>query len=121
MFWSFLALAVANIALAAVNVFRPYWTTTRASLRLLFDGVGGGLFCWLLKAQPLVAISAPSLSAPKAAILTSVINLLMARIFPWAIVVTLVIVCFDAYRIFRLRGKRLNRGTIRPAVENLSV
>jgi len=120
-FWSFLVLAAANIALAGVNFFRPYWTATRASLRLLFDGVGAGLFCWLLKSQALMGISAPSLSAPKAAILTNVINLLMARTFPWAIVVTLVIVCFDAYRIYRLRGKRLNGGSIRPAVENLSV
>lgn len=120
LFWSFLALAVANIALAAVNVFRPYWTTTRASLRLLFDGVGGGLFCWLLKSQALVGISAPSLSTSKAAVLTSVMNLLMVRTFPWAIVATLAILCFDSYRIFRLKNARLNGGSIGPGVKNMT-
>lgn len=120
LFWSFLALAVANVALAGVNIFRPYWTLLRASLRLLFDGVGAGLFCWLLKAQALLGISAPSLSAPKAAIVTNVINLLMARAFPWAIVVTLVILCVDAYRIYRLRGASLNRSSVGPAVKELA-
>jgi hypothetical protein len=121
LFWSFLALAVVNVTLAGVNVVRPYWTPLRATFRLLCDGVGGGLFCWLLKSHALVGISAPSISVTKAAILTSVINLLMARTFPWAIVATLAILCFDAYRIYRLRGTHLNSGSIGPAVENLCV
>ena len=119
-FWSFLVLAAGNIAIAGVNFFRPYWTTTRASLRLLSDGVGTGLFCWLLKAQALVGISAPSLSVTKAAVLTNVINLLMAKTVPWAIVATLVILCIDAYRILRLRCGHLNGGSIGPAVKDLS-
>ena len=45
------SLAAANVAIAGVNLFRPYWTRLRASLRLLADGLGAGLFCWLLKAQ----------------------------------------------------------------------
>jgi hypothetical protein len=119
-FWSFMALAVANVALAGVNLFRPYWTRPRASLRLLFDGLGAGLFCWLLKAQVLAGISAPGLPAPKAIELTNLINTWMSRTLPWAIVTLVVILCFDIYRIMRLRRVRQHGGSIGPAVKNLS-
>ena len=85
-FWSFLVLAAANIAIAGVNLVQPYWTRLRASLRLVADGLGAGLFCGLLKAQVLVRISASSLPAPKAVELTNLINRWMARMLPWAIV-----------------------------------
>jgi hypothetical protein len=120
-FWSFLVLAAANVVVAGVNLFRPYWTPRRAILRLVFDGLGAGLFCWLLKARVLVGISAPSLPAAKAVELTNLINLWMARTLPWAIVVTVVILCVDAYRIMRVRCAHPNSGSIRPAVEHLSV
>jgi hypothetical protein len=119
-FWSFLLLAAANIAIAGVNLFRPYWTRLRASLRLVADGLGAGLFCGLLKAQVLVGISASSLPAPKAVELTNLINLWMARTLPWAIVTTLVILGFGVYRIMRLRCVHLHSGSIGPAVNDLS-
>jgi hypothetical protein len=119
-FWSFLALAVANVALAGVNLFRPYWTQLRASLRLMFDGIGGALFCWLLKAQVVAGISAPGLPASKALELTNLINGLMSRTVVWAVVTMLVIFAFDAYRIIRLRTGHLQGGSIGTAVKNLS-
>jgi hypothetical protein len=119
-FWSFLFLASANIAIAGVNLFRPYWTPRRASLRLVADGLGAGLFCWLLKTQVLVGISASSLPAPKAVELTSLINLWMARALPWAIVMTFVILSFDVYRIMRLRWVHLHGGSVGPAAKDLS-
>lgn len=119
-FWSFLVLAAANVALAGVNLFRPYWTRLRAGLRLLFDGVGGALFCWLLKAQVLAGISAPGLPAPKAVELTNLINAGMSRMAVWAIVTILVILAFDAYRIIRQRGGHWRGGSIGPVVKNLS-
>ena len=119
-FWSFLFLAAANIAIAGVNLFRPYWTRRRASLRLVADGLGAGLFCGLLKAQVLFGISAPSLPAPKAIELTNVINLWMVRTLPWAIVTMLVILSFDVYRIMRLRCVHRYGGPIGPVVKDLS-
>jgi hypothetical protein len=119
-FWSFLFLAAANIAIAGVNLFRPYWTPRRASLRLLFDALGAGLFCWLLKAQVLAGISAPSVPAAKAIELTNLINTWIARMLPWAIVTMLVILTFDVYRIMRLRCVHLREGSIGPAVKDLS-
>ena len=112
--------AVINLAIALVNLFRPYWTRPRASLRLLSDGLGAAAFCWLLKAPVLVGISAPSLSASKAIDVTALINLCMTKTLPWAIVTTVVILGFDVYRIVRLRSFSLRGGSMRPAVTNLS-
>jgi hypothetical protein len=119
-FWSFLFLAAANVALAGVNLFRPYWTQRRASLRLLFDGLGAGLFVWLLKAQVLAGISAPSIPAARAIELTDLVNTWIARMLPWAIVTMLVLLSFDVYRIMRLRCVHLNGGSVGPATKDLS-
>jgi len=118
LFWSFLVLAAINVASATVNLFRPYWTKSRAVLRLLSDTVGGGLFCWLLKSQVLTGISAPGMAPSKAIKVTSLINLLMARMLPWAIVVLVVILCLNAYRILRLTCVHSN-GSIGPAAKGL--
>jgi len=56
-FWGFLLLGVFNLALAGVNLMRPYWTGLRASLRLVSDGLGCVLFCWFLKANILAEIA----------------------------------------------------------------
>jgi hypothetical protein len=119
-FWSFLILPAVNIAIAGMNLLRPYWTRQRASLRLLSDGLGGALFCWLLKTHILTGISAPSIPAAKAIELTNLINTWIARTLPWAIVTVVVILCFDGYRIVRLRCVHLQGGSIGPAVKNLS-
>jgi hypothetical protein len=119
-FWSFLFPAAANVAIAVVNLFRPYWTPRRASLRLLFDGIAAGLFCGLLKAHLLVGISASSIPAAKAIELTNLINTWIARMLPWAIVTMLVMLSFDVYRIMRLRCVDPHGGSIGPAVKDLS-
>src|ERR1700704_2899196 len=119
-FWSFLFLTLANVAIAGINLFRPYWTRRRASLRLLFDGLGAGLFCGLLKAHLLVGISASSIPAAKAIELTNLINTWIARMLPWAIVTMLVILSFDVYRIMRLWCVDPHGRSIGPAVKDLS-
>jgi hypothetical protein len=119
-FWGFLFLAAANVALAGVNLVRPYWTTRRASLRLVLNYLGAALFCGLLKAQVVAGISAPRLPASKAIELTTVINLVMARMLPWAIVIMVVILCIDAYRIMRLRCVHPPGGSAGPVVKSLS-
>ena len=50
-FWGFLASNLANLALSSMNFARPYWTMRRATLRLLIDVAGAGLFCWLMKSN----------------------------------------------------------------------
>jgi len=119
-FAGFLVLTAANYAHAVAKLFRPYWTPLRASLRLLTDVLSGVLLCWLLKAHVLVGISAPSLSAPKAIVVTNLINLGMTIALPWCIVFVIVILCFNGYRVVRLwRANRPGR-PIAPAVNDLS-
>lgn len=119
-FWGFLVLAAANVALAGVNLFRPYWTTRRASLRLVLNCLGAVLFCGLLKAQIIAGISAPRLPASKAIELANVIHLVMAKMLPWAVVTMVVILCFDAYRIMRLRCVHPSRGSTGTAAKKLA-
>ena len=40
--WGFLLVSAVNVAVSGVNLFRPYWTRIRASMRLAADGVGSG-------------------------------------------------------------------------------
>ena len=119
-FWGFLVLAAANIALASVNLFHPVWTQRRAAFRLVLDGLGAGLFCWLLKAHVVAGISAPNLTASKAIALTHMANLVMARMLPWAIVTLVMILCIDAFRIMRTRCAHPPGGSTGPAVKNLA-
>jgi len=120
LFSMFVLSAAIHLAIASVNLFRPYWTRLRAGLRLLGDGLGAGTLCWLLKAPVLVGIGAPSLSPLKAMELTTLINLCMAKTLPWAIVAMVVILGFDVYRIVHLRSFQLRGGSMRPTVKNFS-
>ena len=106
-FWGFLVLTLANAGLAGVNLARPYWTGLRATLRLLSDGAGSALFCWLLKANIVAGIAVANVSSERALELTNVINLWMGRMFPVAVVVGVVIACCDVYRIVRLKTGRV--------------
>ncbi len=101
-FWSFLALAAVNLGIASVNLFRPYWTRLRASFRLVADGLGAGLFCWLLRTQVLVRITASGLAPAKAAAATNLISAWMASAFWYSIAVAVVILALNVRRIVRL-------------------
>jgi len=101
-FWGYLVLALANSALAATNLMRRYWTTARASARLVSDAIGAGLFCWLLKGNFLVSMALPGLATDKAAILTAAINHWANSCFPCGVVVGVVIAGFNIDRIYRV-------------------
>ena len=101
-FWGFLLIAFVNIALAAVNLARPYWTALRATFRLVSDIAGSVLFCWLLKSNLLLEIASASIPPAKAVQLAAVINLWMARMFPLAIIFGVVIAVVNIFRIVRV-------------------
>ena len=103
-FWGFVLIALANTAASAMNVFHPYWTVARAGIRLTSDLFGSALFCWLMKAYILVAISVPNVPPAKTAQITNAINWWSAKMFPFAIAACVLIVLGDAYRIFRVRA-----------------
>jgi hypothetical protein len=101
-FWSLLLLASGNIALAAVNLTRPYWTGGRASLRLIADCIGSAVFCWLLKANVLTGIVVANIPAERTLRLVNDINMWAAKAFPVSVAVCVVIAGADVYRIVRL-------------------
>ena len=102
-FWGFLALALGNASLSATNLLLPFWTVTRAKLRLFSDGVGAALFCWLMEANILAGITAKNLTTEKAIGFTKAINHWMTTLFPAAVVVGLVVIATGIYRIVRLK------------------
>jgi hypothetical protein len=101
-FWGFLLVALVNIALAVANLTRPYWTARRATFRLVSDIAGSALFCWILKAKLLAEIAGATISPVKAAQLTAAIDLWMARMFPVAVIVGIMIALVDIFRIVRV-------------------
>jgi hypothetical protein len=103
-FWGYLLLALVNASLAGMNLMHPFWTVRRATLRLLSNGAGAALFCWLMKANLLAGITAVNLPAQQAMAMTQSINDWMSRLFPATIVLGLVIVATDVYRIVRLKS-----------------
>lgn len=109
-FWGALLMTAADTAIAVVDLMRPYWTLWRATLRLVADLAGSALFCWLLKANILSGITAVNVSPERALQITNTINLWMTRAFPVAVTVGALILCFDVYRVVRLK-----EAIIRPA------
>jgi hypothetical protein len=101
-FWSFLALALINAALAAVNLARPYWTVARASVRLATDCAGAALFCWMMKIGAIAAITGANISMARSVEITNMVNQGLARAFPVALAAGVAIAFADAYRIYRV-------------------
>jgi peptidoglycan biosynthesis protein MviN/MurJ (putative lipid II flippase) len=104
-FWGYMALAVANTAASAANLFSPYWTLGRATTRLATDSIGAVLFCWMLKANILVGITVANIAPEKTNHLVAAINWWIEKMFPFAIVACAVIVAVSAYRVLRVRAK----------------
>lgn len=102
-FWGFGLLTLANICVSAANLMRPYWTRLRASLRLVTDLIGSGLFCWILKAHILAEINLASVPASRTLEITNQINLWAERAFPIAVIAAVVIVAVNVYRIVRAK------------------
>lgn len=102
-FWGYLALALGNAALSSANLLHPYWTITRAKLRLFSDAVGAAFFCWLMQANALAGFAITNLPAEKATALAQAINHWMTTLFPAAIIVGLVVIATGIYRIVRLK------------------
>ena len=103
-YWGYFILALCNATLAAANLLQPYWTATRATLRLLSDAVGAGLFCWLMKANILAGISLPNVSPQRAMEVTQAINHWVAAVFPVGVIIAFVVAATDIYRIIRVKN-----------------
>jgi hypothetical protein len=102
-FWGYLALAIANMVASGINLFRPYWTWGRATMRLVSDCVGS-VFCWLMKANIIAAISVVNVAPEKTAQVAQAIHWWSAKMFPVAVIACSIIAAIDAYRILRVRS-----------------
>lgn len=104
--WAFLVIAVADIALAAANLARPYWTWLRASFQLVLTIAGSAAFCWACKAHLLAQIDVPNLSPARAAEIVNAINTYAAKTFPIAVAAGVIIVALSGVgRLIRLRKR----------------
>jgi hypothetical protein len=104
-FWAIFALTLANIVLSSLNLVRPYWTATRITCRLLADLIGAAFFCWLLRVNIVAAISSPTFTPEKALAVTQSMNLWLARLFPWALVVCILVAAGNLWRYVHLNRK----------------
>ncbi len=98
-FWGFLVVSLANTAIAAFNLMRPYWTIERAIARLLSDAAGSALVCWLLKANVLLGFTVANVPHD----FTNTVNYWMAKMFPFAVAIGVIIAGANVYRIVRLK------------------
>jgi hypothetical protein len=105
--WVIFFLSFTGTGVAAANLFRPYWTRFRASLRLAIDAIGWSVLCWLLRVSPLLEIDAPNLSVEGAARLTGMINSSMCTVFWFVLAAGAVVVFVDVRRIVRAKPTRL--------------
>lgn len=106
--WALLLLSLANIAVSAANLARPYWSPLRSGLRLATDCIGSIIFCWFLKAHILASISVPHLSPARAAEICDAINLNISKSLPFAVLACIIIVALsDGGRFLRLRTSHM--------------
>jgi hypothetical protein len=103
-FWGFLAVMLVNVALAAVNLMRPYWTRRRALLRLASDGCGSALFCWMLKANVVVSLSVAGVRPERTAEIVRDLALWCGRGMPIAVAIGVGVAFWDARRVWRING-----------------
>jgi hypothetical protein len=103
-FWSFLALWAASIALSGANLIQPWWTTRRAGFRLATDAAGAMIFGLLCGSHIVADITIDGLSPARAQAVVHAVNSWAERAIPFVVLVGLVVVAFDGYRIARIRS-----------------
>jgi hypothetical protein len=103
--WSAPLLMIGSAGVSTFNLLHPYWTRARIAARLCLDWFGSVFFCWFLKANLIARIAWPHATPDKAALINSQINLWLARMFPYAVAVCLLIFASNVWRFYRLRSK----------------
>jgi hypothetical protein len=104
-FWGYVAIAVVNVALAAVNLRHRHWTALRAWCRLGSDVAGGALFCWLMHANIIATLYIAKLDPARTLAVKDAIHLWMQRCFPIAVAISMIAVVVDLVRIVRVTRK----------------
>jgi len=107
-YWGFLAAGVLNIGLGMANLLHPHWTRLRASFYLAINLGGSLLFCWLMRSHVIALLSIASLGTAKSEHLAHAIDFYaLTVVFPFALIVTVVILMVDMLRVLRAGEQRL--------------
>ena len=104
-FWGIAAVTLLNGALSAVNLWRPYWTGSRAIFRLCLDAAGSALFCWLLKADVVARLDIAGVAPERALEIARTVSVWMDRAFPFAAIALLAVLAGNSYRVVRVTRK----------------
>jgi hypothetical protein len=119
-FWSVVFVNGLQLLSGVWKLFHPVWTRGSAVVQLLLHVGGGAVFCWFLRARVLTGIEAPGLSPSRAIQLTDFLNTWLARTLPWAVIVFLVIISVDIYRIVRVARQPQGGGSIARGAEGIA-
>jgi hypothetical protein len=100
-YWPALALLIANFALAAANLIRPWWSRRRAAIRVAIDATTFVLASLLIAAGPLVESIAAGVDADRTARLAELVK--WAN-FSWYISLAIIAVvsAIDGVRVRRM-------------------
>jgi len=102
-----IAMAVAEVALAATNLFKPFWSWQRITARVAIDLGKIAAFAWLLQTNIVREVVAPDAWRPPTDMLLSLSNA-APRYVPQIAIVVVAIICVTAiWRIFHLRRARM--------------
>ena len=113
-FWGFLAVQLLTSALSAVNLMQPYWTGARATIRFITDAIGGALWCSLMKANIIQELWIANAHDSRGVDLSHILNNWIQWTFPYTVIVIMVILAVDFYRILRVNRK--NTRDLQPQV-----
>jgi hypothetical protein len=114
-FWGFVFVTLLNTGASTTNLFRPYWTWGRASIRLVSDLIGSTLFCLFLRSDIVASISVANVDAAKTSQITNAINWWSDKMFPGAVVASVIIAVVNTYRVFRVRARAAHRVALNTA------
>jgi len=102
-FWCYLLILLFTAAIAALNLFRPASSRSRAAMRLANSVLGGMLLCLFLNGNLVAGITAPNLTAQKSIEYTNAMNHWMITVLPIGVIAAVVIAAIDVYRILRIK------------------
>jgi hypothetical protein len=100
-FWGFLLLAMANLAVSSANLLHPYWTAVRAGFRLATDAAGAGLICWLIRSDLPLQLSISRASPGRVSAINEAVHPAMEAAFAAAVIVGVLVVLAGLRRIVR--------------------
>jgi hypothetical protein len=114
-YYALLLLILANTALAAASLRRPYWTMGRAAIAFVLDCFRSIVVCALFKAQLLSQIIFPNLSPVKAEQIVHAFNLYADKCFPFAVLGCILALTLNhGGRLIRLRKANNKPGYATP-------